>query len=103
MYDERCKHCGAKEAAHDIRNEQELRLDHHLTDAERDAEIAKYFAGEEVPCKMFESEINHEPGCPIVIDYPHISGRTVEIYCQVLPGKCSQLIAINRGTSEFPD
>jgi hypothetical protein len=103
MYDEKCKHCGAKEAAHDIRHDFDLRLDYNLTGVERDSEIAKRFVGEGVPCEVFESEVDHLPGCSIVIDYSHINGRTVEVYCQDLPGKCSQLLAIHQGLAELPE
>ncbi len=103
MYDERCKHCGQKEAVHDIRNDFELKLDHNRGDLERAELINKHFDGEQVPCSLFESEINHEPDCPIVIDYPHTNGRSIEVYCQTLPGKCTELISISRGTSEFLD
>lgn len=102
MYDELCRHCGAKESLHDVRHRYELDLDHDLTDEERAAQLAKRFAGEAVPCEMFESEVDHLPGCPVVIDYPH-NGNMVEVYCQDLPGKCQQLMDINSGVAELPE
>ena len=102
MYDELCRHCGAKESLHDVRHDYELDLDHDLTDEERATQLAKRFAGEGVPCEVFESEVDHLPGCPVVIDYPH-NGNMVEVYCQQLPGKCQQLMDINSGLTELPE
>lgn len=66
MYNENCRHCGTKEAAHEIRLEFEIGLDHCLSDEERAKRVALRFAGEVIPCDAFVSEIDHASGCPAV-------------------------------------
>ncbi len=95
MYDERCKHCGAKETQHDIY--AAIRDDSEFTDEERTQKILEELGGEPT-CEKFESEIEHAEGCPVFLTERAFQGTAlVDIYCQELPGKCAELLLLQRG------
>lgn len=81
-YGERCIVCGYQESDHDAyhgrdRNGRPLYSKEHLEQ--------EY--GKKSPCKHFQSDVRHDPDCPV---FATIYKK--EVYCQDLEGKCQELI-----------
>ncbi len=90
---EPCKHCGHKEAAHDVAND--IRYSprpacvYLRSGVSREEALDKEFSDQDFPCEGFESTVTHEPWCD---GYREING--VEHLCYE-SGGCQALRDMN--------
>jgi len=90
MFGECCKTCKQNESEHRILADLDLSPE----------EINARYSVQDKPCDNFESQIEHKPGCPIVLDDP---SDLTEVYCQDLEDGCAELLDMDAGLIPFPD